>query len=158
MTYSDYLQTDHWRKVSAAVKTRAGYRCELCFSPNHLEAHHKTYAHKGQELEHLNELICLCNDCHATFHRKLPKFKAPTQQDRQQQTKLFIRQSITGQVGAAYSAAKRARMDGLDRSRFLFFVRGALHRGWDNSRILKLAKTKSWPAFKSIVACDPELV
>jgi hypothetical protein len=56
-----------------------------------LQAHHRTYEHKGDELNHLDDLICLCKKCHKNFHavereesrkfqRKLsrPKFEPPS--------------------------------------------------------------------------------
>jgi hypothetical protein len=66
--YQAYLTTPYWREVSRAVKKRAGFRCQLCNSPLDLQAHHRTYEHKGDELNHLNDLICLCKKCHKNFH------------------------------------------------------------------------------------------
>jgi hypothetical protein len=66
--YQAYLLTPYWREVSRAVKKRAGFRCQLCNSPLDLQAHHRTYEHKGDELNHLNDLICLCKKCHKNFH------------------------------------------------------------------------------------------
>jgi hypothetical protein len=56
-----------------------------------LQAHHRTYEHKGDELNHLDDLICLCKKCHKNFHavereesrrfqRKIarPKFEPPS--------------------------------------------------------------------------------
>jgi len=89
--YQAYLATPYWRKVSRAVKKRAGFRCQLCNSPLDLQAHHRTYEHKGDELNHLDDLICLCKKCHKNFHavereesrkfqRKIarPKFEPPS--------------------------------------------------------------------------------
>lgn len=50
------------------MKKRAKFRCQLCNSPLDLQAHHRTYEHKGDELNHLNDLICLCKKCHKNFH------------------------------------------------------------------------------------------
>ena len=66
--YQAYLTTPYWREVSRAVKKRAGFRCQLCNSPLDLQAHHRTYEHKGDELNHLDDLICLCKKCHKNFH------------------------------------------------------------------------------------------
>jgi len=66
--YAEYLQTDYWQSVSSEVKKRAGYRCQVCNSPHDLIAHHRTYEHRGRELEFLNDLICLCRRCHNIFH------------------------------------------------------------------------------------------
>ena len=55
--YNDYLQTDYWKAVAVEVKKRAGYRCQVCNSQLDLCAHHRTYDHRGKELEHLDDLI-----------------------------------------------------------------------------------------------------
>jgi len=70
MQYSDYLKTDYWKAVSTAVKDRAGYKCQVCNSPHDLQAHHRTYEHRGNEMNHLGDLTCLCRRCHAIFHGK----------------------------------------------------------------------------------------
>ena len=69
--YGDYLQTEYWSKVSDQVKKRAGYKCQICNSPHDLNAHHRTYEHRGDELKHLDDLIAMCRRCHAIFHGKL---------------------------------------------------------------------------------------
>jgi ribosomal protein L34E len=67
-SYKEYLQTPYWKEVSRVVKRRYGFRCGLCNSPLDLCAHHRTYEHRGKELDHLDDLICLCKKCHRTFH------------------------------------------------------------------------------------------
>lgn len=69
--YQAYLQSDYWQQVSLAVKRRADFRCQLCNSPHNLQAHHRSYQHRGRELEgnNINDLICLCAACHGLFHR-----------------------------------------------------------------------------------------
>lgn len=74
--YSDYLQTDYWKAVSDAVKKKADYRCQVCNSPHDLQAHHRSYAHRGHELDHLDDVTCLCRRCHGIFHGT---FQAPQQ-------------------------------------------------------------------------------
>lgn len=68
--YDDYLKTDYWKAVSQEVKKRAGWRCQLCNSQHDLMAHHRTYEHRGKEMEHLDDLTCLCRRCHEIFHGK----------------------------------------------------------------------------------------
>jgi len=70
MNYQDYLKTDYWKAVSDAVKKRTDYRCQLCNSQHDLCAHHRTYEHRGRELDHLSDLTCLCRRCHEIFHGK----------------------------------------------------------------------------------------
>jgi hypothetical protein len=72
MKYQNYLQTDYWKAVALAVKKRAGYRCQICNSQHDLQAHHRCYDNRGRELEHLDDLTCLCRRCHAIFHGQLP--------------------------------------------------------------------------------------
>lgn len=69
--YAEHLASDYWQQVSAAVKDRAGHRCQVCNSPHDLQAHHRTYTNRGREMEHLNDLICLCRRCHGVFHGRL---------------------------------------------------------------------------------------
>jgi hypothetical protein len=75
MKYHDYLKTEYWQQVSRKVKERGGYRCQVCNSPHDLQAHHRTYDHRGNELKHLDDLICLCRRCHAIFHGKVAEKK-----------------------------------------------------------------------------------
>jgi hypothetical protein len=69
--YQDYLQTEYWQQVSGAVKAQAGYRCQVCNSPHDLQAHHRSYANRGNELKHLDDMTCLCRRCHGIFHGKI---------------------------------------------------------------------------------------
>ena len=67
--YGEYIKSEWWQKVSWACKWMYGMRCAVCNSAENLNAHHKTYERKG--FEHPEDLICLCNKCHAKFHDKL---------------------------------------------------------------------------------------
>lgn len=87
MKYSDYLNTDYWKAVTAKVKERAGYRCQLCNSQHDLCAHHRTYDHRGSELEHLDDLVCLCRRCHCIFHGKEEGSAIQEDQRREKHTK-----------------------------------------------------------------------
>lgn len=71
IAYDSYLQTDRWRELAGLIRKKAEYRCQLCASPDRLEVHHRTYARVG--CERIADLICLCHECHTTFHthRKL---------------------------------------------------------------------------------------
>ena len=66
--YQDYLKSPEWISVSTLVKKRAGYKCQVCNSPHDLQAHHRTYENRGNEINHLDDLICLCRRCHNIFH------------------------------------------------------------------------------------------
>ncbi len=69
MNYHEHLKTEYWREVARRVKTAAGFKCQVCNSPRDLVAHHRTYAHVGDEMNHLGDLICLCAPCHERFHQ-----------------------------------------------------------------------------------------
>ncbi len=52
------------------VKARAGYKCEICGSPDHLEAHHIISVDDAPELIlDLQNGICLCRKHHYAMHR-----------------------------------------------------------------------------------------
>jgi len=67
-TYQAYLASPAWKLVADTVKQRAGYKCQVCNSETDLQAHHRTYEHRGREMEHLGDLICMCKRCHSIFH------------------------------------------------------------------------------------------
>lgn len=70
MPYYDYLKTPYWAMVRAAAIERSGGACQACGAVDHLNVHHKTYAHRGNELHHLNDLTVYCRKCHARLHRE----------------------------------------------------------------------------------------
>ena len=68
LDYRDYLKTPYWKLVSALVKRKANYKCQLCGSEYDLNVHHRSYKHRGEEIFYLEDLIVLCYDCHQKFH------------------------------------------------------------------------------------------
>lgn len=66
MDYKTYIQSENWRKKRENVLIFWGYRCALCFSPNNLHVHHRTYERLGREL--ITDLIPLCERCHNDHH------------------------------------------------------------------------------------------
>lgn len=73
MPYKDYLQTDYWKTVRGFVLERDGHRCRLCGRVREegviLHIHHSTYEHRGDEMNHPDDLITLCEDCHKNYHK-----------------------------------------------------------------------------------------
>ena len=72
--YKDYLQTERWKTISRTLKSMAGYRCQRCGAKkqeHELNVHHLTYAHKGEEERHTEDLIVLCEDCHWKEHHPI---------------------------------------------------------------------------------------
>jgi 5-methylcytosine-specific restriction endonuclease McrA len=71
MPYKAFLKTDYWASMRAHILYRARYRCQLCGNSSRLSVHHRTYDHRGEEYEHLSDLIALCYQCHAKHHDKV---------------------------------------------------------------------------------------
>ena len=67
-SYKDYLHSDVWRGKREKKLKEVDDRCQLCYSPDKLQVHHRTYDRIFNE--RLGDLIVLCKDCHETFHSK----------------------------------------------------------------------------------------
>jgi hypothetical protein len=69
--YSEYLDSDHWKQRRKEARIRAGNKCQLC-GENHcqLQVHHNSYDNLGHEPD--EDLIVLCDQCHAKHHEKEP--------------------------------------------------------------------------------------
>ncbi len=66
LSYSEYLQTPHWREVRAETLRLAGGRCILCGrSDRPLSCHHTDdgYRHLGEEVPGV-DTCCLCQEDH----------------------------------------------------------------------------------------------
>lgn len=70
MNYSDFLQTPYWTAISEHIRICAQYKCQECGSKENLNIHHKTYENHGDEIHHLEDLVCLCQKCHEKHHAK----------------------------------------------------------------------------------------
>jgi|GEM_PF-4606278 len=62
------LNSNHWIRVKLQAISEAKYRCQLCNAKGHLHVHHRTYENLGNEST--DDLIVLCNNCHAKHHDK----------------------------------------------------------------------------------------
>lgn len=69
--YKEYLASPYWRMVAAAVIARDGKRCTKCSDTKRLEVHHLSYAHRGSEHAHLQDLTTLCHKCHREHHKRV---------------------------------------------------------------------------------------
>lgn len=70
MDYHDFLRTPYWAAVAEMVRKRDNYKCQECGSTENLNIHHKTYENHGDEIHHLEDLVCLCQKCHEKHHTK----------------------------------------------------------------------------------------
>lgn len=68
MKYSDFLKTPYWIAIAERVKIRAKNSCQVCNSTKNLNVHHRSYQNHGTELYHMEDLICLCKECHTKYH------------------------------------------------------------------------------------------
>lgn len=74
---SDYrksLQNDcNWEEVKYRIRCRDGHVCVCCGKNYGLEVHHIAYyvnriSIRGKELEHLEWLALVCEECHSFIH------------------------------------------------------------------------------------------
>jgi hypothetical protein len=63
-TYEEYLESPHWRELSANVRSKP---CRDCGATEHLAGHHMSYERLGHELP--SDVIPLCSSCHYKFHQ-----------------------------------------------------------------------------------------
>jgi ATP-dependent DNA helicase RecQ len=62
------LEHDQYDTLRNQVLRRDGWRCQSCGTMSNLEVHHKDFrSHSGDDSE--QNLITLCNACHAALHR-----------------------------------------------------------------------------------------
>jgi len=69
--------SDYWSRVRRAVNLRDNFRCADCGKRGMTDIHHLTYAHRGHELDHLEDLISLCPKCHKARHSQLKALTLP---------------------------------------------------------------------------------
>lgn len=68
LSYDEFLRTPYWMAIAEYIKYRANFRCQMCNSDENLITHHRTYKHHGDEIHHMEDLICICRDCHEKYH------------------------------------------------------------------------------------------
>lgn len=69
MPYQQYLLSPEWQDLRRRMLRRARYRCQVCNRAGlELNVHHRTYERRG--FEELADLVVLCRDCHALYHRR----------------------------------------------------------------------------------------
>ena len=68
MDYHDFLNTPYWKAISEKVRQKAGFKCQICNSSESLNVHHRSYENHGDELHHMEDLICICKDCNEKHH------------------------------------------------------------------------------------------
>lgn len=66
MPYDEYLQTPEWLERREQALDRAERRCQICYTPDNLNVHHRTYERRGNERP--SDLTVLCERHHYLFH------------------------------------------------------------------------------------------
>lgn len=69
LPYKEFLGTSYWAEVRRQKLEEANYQCASCGRTERLQVHHTTYDIIGEELENLEFLDVLCEDCHKRLHR-----------------------------------------------------------------------------------------
>jgi 5-methylcytosine-specific restriction endonuclease McrA len=67
VNYRKYINSPEWKRRAFDAKRRAGFRCQICNEPGHLQAHHRTYERLGHEAP--GDITVLCNKCHELYSR-----------------------------------------------------------------------------------------
>jgi 5-methylcytosine-specific restriction endonuclease McrA len=63
--YAKFLKSEYWAKVRKKILARDNNQCGFCGSKKRLEIHHYTYKNHLDELNHLDDLVALCHNCHS---------------------------------------------------------------------------------------------
>ncbi len=74
MPYSEYLASPEWKEIRRLAVKRRQWTCERCgrrARSHDLNVHHLTYDRRGYE--DLEDLLVLCEPCHAKEHGKAPR-------------------------------------------------------------------------------------
>jgi hypothetical protein len=98
-----------WRAKRRERLEWAGYRCQVCNSPNRLDVHHRTYERfGGAELP--ADLTVLCRACHDLYHEAKRQFPGPLDTLPEQPVRLKV-------YAPGHRAVARNQRKGLERQR-----------------------------------------
>lgn len=100
--YQRYLGSSAWANVRAQALKRDSNRCRACGATKRLHVHHQTYARFGHEA--LDDVVTLCETCHAAVHQ----LAGPTARDGQLQRATI---GFLAAAGVQLAKQKRTRRD-----------------------------------------------
>jgi len=66
INYSEYLNSDQWKRKRKLVMERSNGVCEGCGVYKANQVHHLSYRRLGNEM--LFDLVALCRSCHMAIH------------------------------------------------------------------------------------------
>jgi len=96
--YRRYLKSGHWRRLRDQKREQVGRRCEWCGAWRYLEVHHVQYRNLYDVT--LDDLACLCRDCHRLVHLPLDGRKKKSQKRKRKRAR---------KIQLAYRKARRAQ-------------------------------------------------
>jgi hypothetical protein len=67
--YRQFLKSEYWMACRDLVLARDNYACQSCGGKTNLQVHHLTYSHHKDEMNHLDDLVTLCKQCHKKEHQ-----------------------------------------------------------------------------------------
>jgi hypothetical protein len=98
VSYSDYLKTPEWNTRRRSKLKQADFRCQLCNAGKcELHVHHRSYESVGDE--HPEDLVVLCDACHAKFHGKESTSEASGLPDEPTQMETLARTVLLNLLG-----------------------------------------------------------
>lgn len=66
IVYAEYILSPAWKAKADEAKKRVNSRCQVCNSPDKIQAHHRTYERLGYERP--EDITVLCDECHERHH------------------------------------------------------------------------------------------
>lgn len=72
-SYDEYLKSIVWHNIRNKKLIEVEHTCQICYSKNDLEVHHRTY--KRIFREKMSDLTVLCRNCHQLYHTHLQQNK-----------------------------------------------------------------------------------
>jgi uncharacterized phage protein (TIGR02220 family) len=124
MPYDKYLLTDHWIKFKQKVLKNALNRCQLCGSEKfELHVHHNNYENRGRET--FNDVVVLCEKCHAKFHDKLEDIQ---DSEKNRYKEMLFEASVHAFYDFQEQSAKGGRKDMTKLDYFIYRLRERIKR------------------------------
>jgi len=104
LSYTDYLNSDEWKKKRAERLKLDNYECQCCGATDDLQIHHITYDRLGNEnIDY--DLITLCKKCHWQLHTTIEVYNKRVKDIKQKyQTEAQKAVKKTGDIWAEEAA------------------------------------------------------
>ena len=94
--WKPYFSSNHWKNIVSRRREIDSNRCRICGTAgsynNPMNVHHLTYARFG--CEDINDLICLCKECHQKLHNKRKEEKTVTEEMKAERMEKILRMMV----------------------------------------------------------------